>query len=61
MAILPEARKENALLKPGRELPRSEGELVLIEIRQSISDQMHGLLSTDKKTADVVLEMDGCG
>ena len=59
MAILPEARKENALLKPDRDLPRREGELVLIEIKRSFSDQMNGLISTDKKTADIVLEMDG--
>jgi predicted DNA-binding antitoxin AbrB/MazE fold protein len=60
MPILSEARNENKMLKPDRDLPLREGESVLIEIRRPVSDQMYGILSTDKKTADIVLEMDGC-
>jgi len=60
MPILSEARSENKMLKPDRDLPLREGESVLIEIRRPVSDQMYGILSTDKKTADIVLEMDGC-
>ena len=60
MPILSEARYENKMLKPDRDLPLREGESVLIEIRRPVSDQMFGILSTDEKTADVVLEMDRC-
>ena len=48
------------MLKPDRDLPLREGESVLIEVKRQVSDQMYGILSTDQKTADVVLEMDGC-
>jgi len=60
MPILSEARNENNILKPDRDLPLRKGESVLIGMQRSVSDQMYGLLSTDKKTADAVLEMDGC-
>lgn len=60
MPILSEARYENKVLKPDRELPLQEGESVLIEIKRSVSDRMYGILSTDRKTADLVLDMDGC-
>jgi predicted DNA-binding antitoxin AbrB/MazE fold protein len=60
MPILSEARYENKMLKPDRDLPLREGESVLIELRRPVSDQMFGILPTDEKTADIVLEMDGC-
>jgi len=60
MPILSQARYENKMLKPDRDLPLREGESVLIEVKRQVSDQMYGILSTDQKTADVVLEMDGC-
>jgi predicted DNA-binding antitoxin AbrB/MazE fold protein len=59
MPILSEARYENKMLKPDRDLPLREGESVLIEIKRPVSDQMYGILSTDQKTADVVLDMEG--
>lgn len=60
MPILSQARDENKMLKPDRDLPLREGESVLIEIKGPVSDQMYGILSTDQKTADAVLGMDGC-
>ncbi|MGA2918968.1 antitoxin family protein [Methanoregula sp.] len=59
MPILSEARYENKMLKPERELPLREGESVIIEIKRPVTDQMYGILSTDKKTADTILEMEG--
>jgi len=59
MPILSEARYENKMLKPTKELPLKEGESVLIEIKQSIADKIYGILSTDKKTADEIIDMEG--
>ncbi len=59
MAIPPEARYENKTLKPARDLPLKEGESVIIEIKRPVSDQMYGILATDKKNADIIIEMDG--
>jgi len=49
------------MLKPTKELPLKDGESVLIEIRQSIADKIYGILSTDKKTADEIIDMEGWG
>jgi predicted DNA-binding antitoxin AbrB/MazE fold protein len=59
MPILSKARYENNMLKPTKELPLKDGESVLIEIRQSIADKIYGILSTDKKTADEIIDMEG--
>ena len=59
MPILSQARYENKILKPDRELPLREGESVIIEIKRSVTDQMYGILTTDKKTADRIVEMEG--
>ena len=59
MAILSEARYENKTLKPARDIPLKEGESVIIEIKRPVSDQMYGILSTDKKNSDIIIEMDG--
>lgn len=59
MPILSEARYENKILKPSRDLPLREGESVIIEIKRSVADRMYGLFSTDEKTADEIISMDG--
>ena len=59
MPILSEARYENKLLKPSRDLPLREGESVIIEIRRQVTDRMYGLFSTDEKTANEIITMDG--
>jgi predicted DNA-binding antitoxin AbrB/MazE fold protein len=59
MPILSKAKYENKMLKPTKKLPLKDGESVLIEIRQSIADTIYGILSTDKKTADEIIDMDG--
>ena len=59
MPILSEARYENKMLKPSRDLPLKEGESVIIEIKRSVADQMCGLIATDEKTADEIIAMDG--
>jgi predicted DNA-binding antitoxin AbrB/MazE fold protein len=59
MPILPEARYENKILKPSRDLPLQEGESVIIEIKRSVADRMYGLFLTDEKTADEIITMDG--
>ena len=59
MPILSEARYENKKLKPSRDLPLQEGESVIIEIKRSVTDRMYGLFSTDEKTADEIITMDG--
>ena len=59
MPILSEARYENKLLKPSRDLPLREGESVNIEIKRPVTDRMFGLFSTDEKTADEIISMDG--
>jgi hypothetical protein len=50
------------LLKPAMKIMYTphKAESVLIGIKRSVSDQMYGLLSTDKKNADIVLDMDIC-
>ena len=55
MPIHSEARYENKMLKPDRDLPLREGESVMIEIKRPVSDQIYGILSTDRKTVDIVL------
>jgi len=47
------------MLKPDRDLPLQEGESVIIEIKRSVTDQMYGILSTEKKTADTIISMEG--
>ena len=59
MPILSEARSENKMLKPDRNLPRREGESVLPEIRLPATDEMYGSMATDRKTADALVEMEG--
>ncbi len=59
MSILAKARYENHVLKPMEELPLDEGESVIIEIKRSIADQMCGLLATDVKTSDLIIDMEG--
>ncbi|WP_424729189.1 antitoxin family protein [Methanoregula sp.] len=59
MSILSEARYENKILKPSRELPLREGESVMIKIKRPVVDQMYGLFSTDEKTADAIISMEG--
>ncbi|MEN6443396.1 MAG: antitoxin family protein [Methanoregula sp.] len=59
MSILSEARYENKMLKPARELPLKEGESVIIEIKRQITDRMYGIIPTNKKTADEIIEMEG--
>jgi predicted DNA-binding antitoxin AbrB/MazE fold protein len=59
MPILSEARYENKILKPSRDLPLREGESVIIEIKRPVVDQMYGLFSTDEKTADEIISMEG--
>jgi len=59
MPILSEARYENKILKPSRDLPLREGESVIIEIKRQVTDRMYGLYSTDEKTADEIITMDG--
>jgi len=59
MPILSEARYENKILKPSRDLPLQEGESVIIEIKRSVADRMYGLFLTDEKTADEIITMDG--
>ncbi len=58
MPILSEARYENKILKPSRDLPLKEGESVIIEIRRPVADRMFGLFSIDEKTADEIISMD---
>jgi len=58
MPILSEARYENKILKPSRDLPLREGESVIIEIKRSVMNRMYGLFSTDEKTADEIISMD---
>ena len=59
MPILSEARHENKILKPSRDLPLWEGESVIIEIRRPVADRMYGLFSTAEKTADAIISMEG--
>ena len=59
MPILSEARDENKILKPSRDLPLREGESVIIEIKRPVTDRMYGLFSTDEKTADEIISLDG--
>ena len=59
MPILSEARYENKILKPSRDFPLREGESVIIEIKRPVVDQMYGLFSTDEKTADEIISMEG--
>jgi predicted DNA-binding antitoxin AbrB/MazE fold protein len=59
MPILSEARYENKILKPSRDLPLREGESVIIEIKRSVTDHMYGLFLTDEKTADEIIAMEG--
>jgi predicted DNA-binding antitoxin AbrB/MazE fold protein len=59
MPILSEARYENKILKPSRDLPLREGESVIIEIKRPVVDRMYGLFSTDEKTADEIISMEG--
>ena len=59
MSIHSAARYENKMLKPDRELPLQEGESVIIEIKRSVTDQIYGILATDKKTADTIIKMEG--
>jgi len=59
MPILSEARYENKILKPSRDLPLREGESVIIEIKRPVTDRMYGLFSTDEKTADEIITMEG--
>ncbi|MBP9009222.1 MAG: hypothetical protein BWY45_02702 [Euryarchaeota archaeon ADurb.Bin294] len=59
MSILAKARYENHVLKPMQDLPLDEGESVIIEIKRSIADQMCGLLATDAKTSDLIIDMEG--
>ena len=58
MTIHAKARYENHMLKPLQDLPLNEGESVIIEIKRSVADQMSGLLATDKKTADIIIDME---
>ena len=59
MPILSKARYENEILKPSRDLPLREGESVIAEIRCPVTDRMYGLFSTDEKTADEIITLDG--
>jgi predicted DNA-binding antitoxin AbrB/MazE fold protein len=59
MPILSEARYENKILKPSRDLPLREGESVIIEIKRPVTDRMYGLFSTDEKTADEIIILEG--
>jgi len=59
MPILSEARCENKIVKPARDLSLREGESVIIEIKHPVTDRMYGLFSTDEKTADKIITMDG--
>jgi len=59
MPILSEARYENKILKPSRDLPLQEGESVIIESERSVTDRMYGLFLTDEKMADEIITMDG--
>jgi predicted DNA-binding antitoxin AbrB/MazE fold protein len=59
MPILSKARHENRILKPSRDLPLREGESVIVEIRHPVTDRMYGLFSTDEKTADEIITLEG--
>ena len=59
MLILSEARYENKILKPSYDLPLREGESVIIEIKRLVTDRMYGLFSTDEKTADEIITLEG--
>lgn len=59
MPLLSEARYENRTLKPSRDLPLREGESVIIGIRRPVTSLMYGLFSTDEKTTDGIISLDG--
>ena len=59
MPIISEARYENKIVQPARDLPLREGESVIIGIKRPVTDRMYGLFSTDEKTADEIITLEG--